>query len=447
MALYSFGATLRGPLPGLPDSLTDEVTDIAGAISALGRERDRLNIRAAIILSDGAVTRGETPRSGPRARAFRSSLSASGIPRRRRTCSSRASWPTTSSTRAARRQWTSSSGARDTAARRRRSRWRRERACWTGLSSRFPRGRREVPARLAYTPAEAGRRRYTVRVAAQSGELTAQNNARSFSATVLRSTTRVLLLAAGPDPDLSAVRGALGENTNVSLRVFTQKLGGGYYEGTPGARAADSADCILAIGMPDRDAGGSGRAHPLDDHREADAAPLHRRQEDRSPPAPLRCSPSLPVAARRGRQARMEVEFAPDPSRMDHPLLALGAVGGPNAWKRPPPRLRAAHALPPARRIHSAGLAPGEERRASPAVHGAAGRGGNARALRDGVRPLAMAAHGAGKPGTATLLSSFLSSAIRWLTGPEGERTVRVHPGPGAVRGRGAGVVHGTGLR
>ncbi|HTO92743.1 MAG TPA: vWA domain-containing protein, partial [Bacteroidota bacterium] len=61
MALYSFGATLRGPLQAPPDSLTDEVTDIAGALGGLAHEKERRNIRAAIILSDGAVTRGENP--------------------------------------------------------------------------------------------------------------------------------------------------------------------------------------------------------------------------------------------------------------------------------------------------------------------------------------------------------------------------------------------------
>ena len=58
---YSFGASLRGPLHQAPDSLTDEVTDIAGAFTALAHERQRLNIGAVILLSDGMYTRGENP--------------------------------------------------------------------------------------------------------------------------------------------------------------------------------------------------------------------------------------------------------------------------------------------------------------------------------------------------------------------------------------------------
>ena len=428
MALYSFGATLRGPLPGLPDSLTDEVTDIAGAIGALGRERDRLNIRAAIILSDGAVTRGENP-------ALRAE--SAGIPLYTVGIGDTAAQKDVlvASVLANDVVYTGSEAPVDVVIRS---------SGYGGAKAEvtleegtrvldrtlvtLPAGTAEVPARLAYTPAGAGRRRYTVRIARQMGELTAQNNARSFSATVLRSATRVLLLAAGPDPDLSAVRGVLGENTNVSLRVFTQKFGGGYYEGTPGAREADSADCLLAIGVPDRNTPPeivalirstiTARRTPLlfIGGRAIDAARA------------LTMFPSLPVAAGAAIPGEMEVEFVPDPSRMDHPLLALGAAGGQNAWNDLPP----VFAPRTPYRLRDGSIALGSPRVKSVVLPQPF------MALRDvgGTRALCVTGYGLwrwrlmaqGSPATATLLSSFLSSAIRWLTGPEGERTVRVTP-------------------
>jgi hypothetical protein len=58
---YTFGATLRGPLEKQLDSLWDEVTDIAGAFLGLAHERERANIRAVIMVSDGMYTKGENP--------------------------------------------------------------------------------------------------------------------------------------------------------------------------------------------------------------------------------------------------------------------------------------------------------------------------------------------------------------------------------------------------
>ena len=104
---------------------------------------------------------------------------------------------------------------------------------------------------MSYTPSGEGPHRYTVRVSPLPGELTTANNRRIFSAKVLRSTMRVLILAAAPGPDLSVIRWTLAEDPNVSVRALTQKLGGGFYEGALTRQVIDSADCILSIGMPD----------------------------------------------------------------------------------------------------------------------------------------------------------------------------------------------------
>jgi len=224
------------------------------------------------------------------------------------------------------------------------------------------------------------------------------------------------------------VRSMLGENSNVSLHVFTQKLGGTYYEGTLNAAAADSADCILAIGVPDRRTTAeavalirsaiTGRKTPLlyVGGRGIDGA----RAEQMFPSLPA--LPEAPVPG------EMEVDFVPDPSRMDNPLLALGNAAEAGAWKDLPPvfagrtpwRLREGSIQLGAPRLRSVVLP-------QPFM-----------ALRDvaGTRAICLTGYGLwrwrlqaqGSPETATLFASFLSSAIRWLTGPAGERTLRVTP-------------------
>ena len=428
VALYSFGATLRGPLPGPPDSLTDEVTDIAGALGALAREKERRNIRAAIICSDGAVTRGENP-------ALRAD--AAGIPlftvgigdtaeqRDVLVASVLANDVVTAGTEAPVDAVIRSAGYGGVKAEVTLEEGTRvlDRTVVT-----LPAGDAEVPVHLSYTPAGTGRRRYTVRVEREPGELTAANNTRSFNATVLKGTLRVLLLAAGPDPDLSSVRSTLAEDANVSLRVFTQRAGGGYYEGTLGAAAADSADCLLAIGLPDRatPAGAVALIRSTIDGKRTPLLYIGGRGVD--PARAEQMFPSLPALPGTPAPGEMEVEFAPDPSRLDHPLLALGSPAEGDAWKELPPvfagrtpwRLREGSVALGAPRLRSVVLP-------QPFM-----------ALRDvgGTRALCVTGYGLwrwrlmaqGSPETATLFASFLSSAIRWLTGPEGGRTVSVRP-------------------
>jgi len=427
MALYAFGARLQGPLHEPPDSLRDEVTDIAGALDALGREKERLNIRAAILLSDGAVTRGENP--ARRAEAGGIPLFTVGIGDTAEqkdvlVASVLANDVVYAGTEAPVDAVIKSSGYGGMKAEVTLEEGSRvlDRTVVT-----LPPGTADVPARLSYTPSAEGRRRYTVRVARLPGELTGANNTRTFSATVLRSTTRVLLLASGPDPDLSAVRSTLGEDAGVSLRVFTQKSGGGYYEGALTAAAADSADCLLTLGMPDRrtTAEAAALVRSLIDGRRLPLLFIGGRGIDAARLPGM--FPSLPVAPEAAAAGEMEVEFVPDPSHLDHPLLALGTAGAQDVWKDLPPvfagrtpyRLREGSVLLGSPRLKSVVLP-------QPFM-----------ALRDigGTRSLCLTGYGLwrwrlmaqGNRETAPLFASFLSSAIRWLTSPAG-RSVRVTP-------------------
>ena len=408
---YSFGTSLRGPLRQPFDSLGDETTDIAGAFLALAHERERFNIRAVIILSDGMYTEGENPVYG---------AGGLGIP-------------------------VFAVGVGDTAQQKDVlvSRITANDVVYAGTtapvdvvikSSGYGGEKTEVTlqdgvsARLSYTPEGEGSRRYTVRVSSLPGELTTANNRRLFGVKVLRSTMRVLILAAGPSPDLSVIRGTLAEDPNISVRVLTQKLGGGYYEGALTQQAIDSADCILSIGMPDA-ATSSVTVESVRSAIVNGKKPLFFVGGRSIDPARLNAmAPTLPVIAEGASAGEQEVEFVPDPSRLDHPLLALGSDAGHDVWSHLPP-VFATRAL---FRLREGAVGLGSPRIRNVLLPQPF------MAVRDiaETRSLSLAGYGVwrwrlmaqGNPDTAPLFASFLSSAIRWLTSREEGRSVRVAP-------------------
>ncbi len=426
--VYSFGTSLRGPLQQPPDTLGDETTDIAGALLALAHERERFNIRAVIMLSDGMYTEGENP-------VYRAV--ALGIPvftvgvgdtaQQKDVLVSRitANDVVYAGTTAPVDVVIKSSG------------YGGEKAevtlhDGTRLLDRavvvLPAGTAEVSARLSYTPEGEGTRHYTVRVSSLPGELTTANNRRLFGVKVLRSTMRVLILAAGPGPDLSVIRWTLAEDPNISVRALTQKVGGGYYEGVLTREMIDSADCILSIGMPDA-ATASGAVELVRSSIVDGKKPLFFVGGKTIDPLKLiTMAPSLPVIPEGASAGEQEIEFVPDPSHLDHPLLALGSDTERDVWSHLPP-VFATRAL---YRLREGAVALGSPRIRNVILPQPF------MAVRDiaETRSLSLTGYGLwrwrlmaqGNSDTAPLFASFLSSAVRWLTSREEGRSVRVAP-------------------
>jgi len=425
---YSFGTSLRGPLHASLDSLADEVTDIAGAFLALARERERFNIRAVIMLSDGMYTRGDNPVY--RAGELGVPVFTIGIGDTAQQKDILISRVTANDV-----VYAGSTAPVDIVI---------KSSGYGGQKTEvtlndgprvldrtvvvLPAGTAEVSARLSYTPEGEGPHRYTVRVSSLPGELTAANNRRLFSVKVLRSTMRVLILAAGPGPDLRVILGTLAEDPNISVKALTQRLGGGYYEGELTHQAIDSADCILTIGLPDA-ATAPGTVETVRSAIAGGRKPLlfiGGKSVDLSRLPVM--APSLPVIAEGASGLEQEVEFVPDPSSLDHPLLALGSDIGQNVWNHIPPvfGIRAAY------RLRDGAVALGSPRIRNVVLPEPF------MAIRDigETRSLSIMGYGLwrwrlmaqGNPDTAPLLASFLSAAVRWLTSREEGRSVRVAP-------------------
>jgi hypothetical protein len=427
-ASYSFGTSLRGPLRQPLDSLGDEVTDIAGALLALAHERERFNIRAVIMLSDGMYTEGENPvyKAGDL-----------GIPVFTVGIGDTAQQKDVLITRITANDVVYAGTTAPVDVVIKSSGYGGEKAevtlnDGTRILDRtvvvLPAGTAEVPARLSYTPEGEGSRRYTVRVSSLPGELTAANNRRIFSVKVLRSSMRVLIIAAAPSPDLSVIRWSLAEDPNISVRTLTQKFGGGYYEGALTREAIDSADCLLSIGVPDAATASVAVEFVRSSIVERQKPFFFVGGKSIDPSILLTMVPSLPVVPEGASPGEQEVEFVPDQSHLDHPLLALGSDTGRDVWSHLPPvfatrllyRLREGAIALGSLRIRNVVLP-------QPFM-----------AVRDiaQTRSLSLMGYGfwrwrlmaQGNSETAPLFASFLSSAIRWLTSREEGRSVHVAP-------------------
>ncbi|PAP76802.1 hypothetical protein [Rubrivirga marina] len=193
----------------------------------------------------------------------------------------------------------------------------------------------EATADLTITPTAPGVYRYTVTVGPLAGEATTRNNSRTLTVRVLDDDRRVLMVSAGPSPDLAALRAVLDADDSVDLTVRTQRSPGQFYEGAL-PDALGGYDLLVLAGYPGA-AADPGQAQRLAEAvagglpalfvmtTGTDLARLGRTFGD-----------VLPVAPDAVRGGGVEVQLAPTAAGEAHPVLdGLGV---------PPDRLGA---LPP----------------------------------------------------------------------------------------------------
>ncbi len=109
----------------------------------------------------------------------------------------------------------------------------------------------EVTVDLTVTPTSAGIHQLTGSVSRSPGEVTYRNNAESAAVRVLDTKRKVLLLAAAPGPDLTALRTVLEADANIELTTRTQRAPGSFYEGTL-AENLSQYDLVVLAGYPGR---------------------------------------------------------------------------------------------------------------------------------------------------------------------------------------------------
>ncbi|MEK9136674.1 MAG: hypothetical protein AAB393_06080, partial [Bacteroidota bacterium] len=287
-------------------------------------------------------------------------------------------------------------------------------------------GTREYPVQLAYTPEGEGLKKYSVKVSSLPEELTARNNQRSFFARVLKSKLRVLILAGSPSPDLSIIKQTLTEEKNLRVRSFTQKIPGGFYEGTLSSQPFDSADCIMLIGFPT----------PLTNSATLDLVTAAVTRQSKPvffvggksiDYAKLQALSSvLPFTAMNLSTAEDYVFFQPADAQRSNPILMVSQSEGVGAWNRLPPIFKtqtAFKAKPEATVLGFSrvqGVVLGEPLMLTRNVNK--------------QKSLAVLGYGLWRwrlmtqttPQAEGVLSIFLSNSIKWLTSREDSRPVKV---------------------
>ena len=290
---------------------------------------------------------------------------------------------------------------------------------------RLPEGTAEVPVDLSFTPEDEGFQQLTVAVTELPGEVTYRNNRESMTVRVLRGKQRVLLVAAAPGPDLSAVRQLLQQDGRAEITAFVQKGPGTFYEGRL-PDALDAFDLIVLVGFPGRGAEGAAMSR-LAEAAEA-GTPLLFLLSRQTDVAAVRkhFADVLPAAPERTRPGFAEASFVATPGGEQHPILEI------------PQRPASFGALPP---LHY------NQSRWQPSP--------DARVLATidvrGVRlddPLLVVRRRAGQRSAALLGSgtwrwknlpndldayagfwpALFSNLTQWLTTPEDDRRVRVEP-------------------
>ncbi|WP_420454842.1 hypothetical protein [Rubrivirga sp.] len=183
----------------------------------------------------------------------------------------------------------------------------------------------EAVVDLTVTPTAPGVRRYTIAVGPLAGEATTRNNTRTVTVRVLDDARRVLLVAAGPSPDLAALRATLDADRSVDLTVRTQRAPGQFYEGAL-PDALGRFDLLILAGYP------GAAADPATAQRLAQAVggglPALFIQTSATDVSRLGATfgDVLPVAPAQARGGAVEVSLAPTAAGEAHPVFDLGVA-------------------------------------------------------------------------------------------------------------------------
>ncbi len=421
---YTFGERLTER--DSPDSLglDQEATDISAALKQLGEQKERNNIRAALLISDGVFTLGQNPLYEAEKLGmpvYTVGIGDSSEQRDVLITKAVTNDLVYAETEAPVDVTIKSSGFGGKSV---------EVVLLEGnkelqrTTVRLQDGTREYPVSLSYVPEGEGMKKYTVRVSGLDGELTSDNNRKVFFARVLKSKLRVLMLGL-PGPDLAILKQTLVEEKNITVQAFTQRPRGGWVDRIPNRQAIDSADCLMLVGLPTT-ATDEQTLQLLRSATMENGIPLIFIDGKGVDEVRLRqLSSILPFLPSPSTQAEQLIFLQPSVTQKNHPIMNLNIEG---VWERLPP-VFAKQSLYKAKpeavilgttRIQNVVtpdplmLIRNVNRQKSLAILGY------------GVWRWRLMAQG--NPDTEDVLSTILANSIRWLTTREDNKPVKVTP-------------------
>lgn len=106
---------------------------------------------------------------------------------------------------------------------------------------------------LNYTPKTSGEKKLALSLSPLEGEYSKANNKKVFYINVLSNKVKVLLLAGSPSSDLSFIKNTLLTDNNLSVNSITQIGVNKYLEQNNHEKLLDSADILMLIGFPSKE--------------------------------------------------------------------------------------------------------------------------------------------------------------------------------------------------
>jgi hypothetical protein len=108
----------------------------------------------------------------------------------------------------------------------------------------------DAAAIFEYKPKKEGVRKLTVTASSLVGETTLKNNSRSEFINVLQNKRSIVIFAGAPSPDLSFIINSLNKQKGVEIKKIIQKKGAEYIDESPSAADLKDAEVIVLIGFP-----------------------------------------------------------------------------------------------------------------------------------------------------------------------------------------------------
>lgn len=428
---YTFGARWEHHADTDSLRLDEDATDISSALRALAQERERTNLRAALLVTDGNYNVGQNPVY---------EAERLGLPLYTVGIGDSSEQKDVLITRIAANELAYAGSIAPVDVTIKSSGFSNERVEVTLLQG--PRelhkaplvlspGTNQYSVRLSYTPEGEGTNKYSVRVSTLPGELTARNNQRSFFTRILKTKLTLLLLAGGPSPDLSVLKQTLLEEKNFRVFSLTQRVvpgTGGFYEGGFSQATVDSADCLMLIDFPTSATSGQTLELVKSAYTEK-LKPILFIDGTLVDNTKLRLLGSVLPFTRSDHSALEEhVFFKPSDVQKAHPVLNLAGPQTEDAWNRLPPLFKTLSRNTPRPEATLLGFSHTQD--AAPEeplllVRNVAHQKSLA-VLGYGLWRWRLMAQGS--PETDQLLATFLTNSIRWLTVRDDTRPVRVVP-------------------
>ncbi len=110
--------------------------------------------------------------------------------------------------------------------------------------------RNEYTAIFEYTPKVKGYRKITAEISGFEDEITHKNNNKSEFINVLDNKRNIAVFAGAPSPDLSMLKQTISQEKGVKITDFIQKKGSEYYGDPPSESKLSESDIIILCGFP-----------------------------------------------------------------------------------------------------------------------------------------------------------------------------------------------------